>query len=116
MLDLTVYERKRLESLKRNELIDCLKEIELLLLKEFQQLKERYPSENGIDMAKEILTKLEPLGYEFFSWGYDGEAEEEWGGNYMNKDAMSPLIVRVTREWDIYVSWYVCDELRIDTK
>ena len=112
------FERSALEGVELDELGPHLSMMEGVLNRLMREQKRQRNDED--DEAGEAFTagvllidKLRLLGHDLWSWDYDGESVEEWGGDYMAPKSMGRLIVCVHREWRVRVDWLLEDGARL---
>ena len=55
--------------------------------------------------TEQLISILKSYGHDLWSWDYDGEGIEEWGGNYMKPESAGKLYIKFTFQGEVLVNW-----------
>ena len=96
------FSRKNFDALPEDERIVLLNELNILLS---SRLPNDLDRREFFTESSKIISDLKSHGHDIWSWGYDGEATELWGGDYMHPEEMGQLKVEFTYPGQVRVFW-----------
>jgi len=107
------FRRDALEGLPEDELGKSLSLLELALNRAMREQK-RHPSNPDVFAVGEIvIDALRAQGHDLWSWTFDTNSHEEWGGDKNEAQTMGRLIVRVQKPWRVKIDWLLEDNSRL---
>jgi len=94
--------RTTLESLGEEARNKRLQELQDILTSRFSEISEHLEFFKEIDPT---IAELKEIGHDLWSWDYDGEKTEVYGGDYMRPETAGKLVIEFTFPKVIKVKW-----------
>ena len=101
------FGRAALESLVGSDRLHRLVELSGVLT---QEIESADTHDAFFRRSPELIESLKSIGHDLWSWDYDGDSYEMWGGDYSNPNSAGKLLVEFFFPGRVRASWQVEEE------
>lgn len=101
-LEFTDFHRSTVISLPAGARKETLHSLQATLL---ERVSSRTDHHDFFAEAQKVIEELKNLGFDLWSWGYNGDDKEIWGWDYVAKSNSGELIVEFHFPRKVVVRW-----------